>query len=209
MAIKVMASRKDAAGQSVWEPTLSYVGAVLALREYNMRDDSDFYAVVWDEPTQSLRQVTNSTTRCDTDGHCAEVDETPEVIAQAEPYVDRCALEQLRQENLDESRRVLKGRPVRVVKGRKVPRGTMGWVGWIEESSFGRPRGSTERLATIDSTPDERGDRTRYYRVSIGNLEVIEPDQFLRSEPELEADAARWATAHCWHVFMKPSGAGL
>ena len=203
-----MVSGTDAAGNAVRVPELSYVGAVLTLREYNMHDDSDFYAVVWDHATQSLQQIVYATTRCYTYGNGAEVDATPEVIALAERYVYHAALIHLRQANIGESRRVEKGRPVRVVKGRKVPKGTLGWVGWIEEANYGWTPGSTERLATIDSTPDERGERTRYYRVNTGNLEVVDPDQFLRSEAELVAEAERCASAHCWHVFMRPGGLG-
>lgn len=64
-----------------------YVGCVLQLRERNYHDDSDFYAVVWDEASQSVKSVDTWTTRFARPYFFREFeDATPEVMAKAETY---------------------------------------------------------------------------------------------------------------------------
>lgn len=70
---------------------VEYQGAVLTTREENYYDDSDFYAVVWDEETQSVKKVYYDTTRCYQYGF-ATVDATPEVEQKARKWLYRWAL---------------------------------------------------------------------------------------------------------------------
>ena len=42
---------------------MTYVGCVLSTREKNYHDDSDFYALVWDEAAQRIRSIEYDTTR--------------------------------------------------------------------------------------------------------------------------------------------------
>ena len=61
----------------------SYVGRVLETYEENGYHDSDFYAVVWDDETESIIHKQYATTRFYSNGYGAKVDATPEVIAKA------------------------------------------------------------------------------------------------------------------------------
>ena len=61
----------------------TYEGAVLSTGERNFRDDSDFYAKVWDETTGTVKTVEYATTRGWTYANSADVDATPEVRAKA------------------------------------------------------------------------------------------------------------------------------
>lgn len=42
----------------------TYFGCVMELGEHNYYDDSDFYAIVWDEEEQTFKSVEYATTRC-------------------------------------------------------------------------------------------------------------------------------------------------
>jgi hypothetical protein len=62
-----------------------YKGAVLAMYERNGYHDSDFFAVVWNQDSQSVIGVEYGTTRFGNGGY-ADVDATPEVIDLAKQY---------------------------------------------------------------------------------------------------------------------------
>jgi hypothetical protein len=64
---------------------VEYVGAVLGTRERNYYDDSDFYAVVWDEERQCVKSVEYATTRFG-GGGTASPDATEEVIQKVRDY---------------------------------------------------------------------------------------------------------------------------
>lgn len=61
----------------------SYTGCVLKTGEHNWHDDSDFYALVWDEKNGIVREIEYATTRGWTYHNTATVDATPEVLAKA------------------------------------------------------------------------------------------------------------------------------
>lgn len=62
-----------------------YQGAVISLYERNQYHDSDFFAIVWDQNSQSVRSVEYGTTRFGSGGY-ADIDATPEVISMAKKY---------------------------------------------------------------------------------------------------------------------------
>ena len=64
-------------------------GLVLKEFEKNWRDDSDFYAIVWDEERKEPFETMFATTRGWTYPCGCVVDATPEVIAQYEAYIVR------------------------------------------------------------------------------------------------------------------------
>lgn len=66
-----------------------YCGAVLRSYEHNGRDDSDFYAVVWDIDEQKTKEIEYDTTRYGGGGNCI-VDARPEHIASARQYASDC-----------------------------------------------------------------------------------------------------------------------
>ncbi len=118
----------------------SYVGCVLCTRERNYPDDSDFYAVVWDEEKQTCTEVVYDTTRSYMTGQ-AVVDATPEVKAKAGAWLKAWAIKRLTEEYNRKAeqvaREIAKGDQVRVVRGRKVPKGTEGTVFWKGERRYG------------------------------------------------------------------------
>lgn len=120
---------------------VSYQGAVLATRERNGYDDSDFYAVVWDG--EKLLTVTYGTTRFWTYPNHAEPDATPEVLEAVRAWL----LPQVVTARVNAIRRQLENpavlyRNVVVVRGRKVAKGTTGQVDLVALSNYD----NTERV---------------------------------------------------------------
>ena len=64
----------------------THVGKVLSLGERNGYDDSDFYAVVWDDEKNAPEEITYASTRGWTYPNGASVDATPEVVAKHEAW---------------------------------------------------------------------------------------------------------------------------
>lgn len=60
--------------------TPDYEGCVLDWYEHNGYDDSDWYAICWNEEKQTIDKVLFDTTRCACSGR-AEIDATPEVLS--------------------------------------------------------------------------------------------------------------------------------
>lgn len=111
----------------------SFVGAVLDTYERNMRDDSDFYAIVWDEEKQAVCDIEYATTRFPTYNHSAQVDATDDVKAKAVAYwsaTQRATVETSLRRKYAEPHI---GAQVRVTRGRKVPKGFTGRVASLEK----------------------------------------------------------------------------
>lgn len=107
-----------------------YVGCVLNTYEHNGYDDSDWYAVVWDEETKSVIEIEYDTTRAG-GGGWAEVDATEDTLRKAYRYYKHIgkALFDLKT-NISQAKKVNKGDTVRVIRGRKIPKGTEATVFW-------------------------------------------------------------------------------
>lgn len=109
----------------------SHVGLVLYTGERNYRDDSDFYAIVWNPATQKPETIEYATTRGWTYANSAKVDATPEVVA---AYAAWQKAERALAEAAAAAREALEprvGKVVRVVGGRG-PNGFVGtWVGTV------------------------------------------------------------------------------
>ena len=102
----------------------TFVGCVISTGEVNGYDDSDFYAVVWNEATQSPERIEYATTRAWCYPNSATVDATPEVLAKYATWqTEQKRLSALRAAEL-EARTVGKGKTCIVVKGRKIAKGT-------------------------------------------------------------------------------------
>ena len=106
----------------------THVGVVLALGEMNGYDDSDFYAVVW--TGTGTERVEYASTRGWTYPNGAAVDATPEVLAAYEAHCEAARAARRAAEEAAEAATPRKGRVVKVVRGRKVPKGTVGTVIW-------------------------------------------------------------------------------
>lgn len=111
----------------------SFKGAVLCTREYNGYDDSDFYAVVWDESKNCLRSIEYATTRAWTYNNHANVDATPEVIRKAQDWMVEWSIKALTNAYTIDSKKIQEGKQVKVISGKKVPIGTEGKLLRIED----------------------------------------------------------------------------
>ena len=129
----------------------THVGLVLATGEVNGYDDSDFYAVVWNAEKGAPERITYASTRGWTYPNGAAEDATPEVLAAYEAYCKkvRAEAEALRVKERVEreaaaaeraAKAPRKGGVVRVVRGRKVKKGTEGRCFWVGTTSIGAER---------------------------------------------------------------------
>ncbi len=194
----VMMCNKDDPGARPWGirddiyVRTTYKGCVLTTRERNGYHDSDFYAVVWDEDEQRVLEVEYASTR----GWCipnnAKADATEEVKVKAREWLVEWALQQWDDENKIQAKVVEPGKFVEIVKGRKYPIGTQGWVGYIVEGRWGM-------FVVLDTTEGER------IRVSLCNLEVVNPEQYLKGPDERERFANGVRRSNAWHIpFRRP-----
>lgn len=150
-----------------------HVGAVLADRERNYHDDSDFYAVYWDFEDGAPSTIEYATTRFGGGGSC-KVDATDEVRAlyeayQAEAY--RRAKYNREQGEREQDRRdallPTVGDRVRVIrKLKRVAKGTEGVIFWEGTCSY---NGST-RFGIKDADGEK-------HWVGIKSVELTEPEK--------------------------------
>ncbi len=128
----------DETAREIWTGQTHH-GLCLVERERNMRDDSDFLMTVWDVATGAPVELMFATTR-GWSYPCmgSRADATPDIVAKYEAW-------KLERENEARERRARveavtprKGRTVRVIAGRKVPKGTEAVVFWerIERVGF-------------------------------------------------------------------------
>lgn len=113
------------------ENVAEYAGCVLRTYEKNGYDDSDWYAVCWDQEKKSVVDIKYDTTRAG-GGGSAVVDATDDVIRQAYRYywsLGRSFFDT--RSNPDEAKRIRVGDTVKVVRGRKIKKGSEGGVFWV------------------------------------------------------------------------------
>lgn len=120
---------------------VSYEGMVLRLGEHNWYDDSDFYALVWDEATQSVKKVEYATTRGWTYHNSAKVDASDKIRHQAEMWETRRLLalytEQAKAEKLEALKKLETGVEVKSLTTRGKNKGVVGYVQRVMKSSYG------------------------------------------------------------------------
>lgn len=110
---------------------VQYIGCVLDTYEHNGRDDSDFYAVCWDEELGKVVTVEYDTTRCPAGG-TAQIDATESVIAKVYRFYKRSVTKSFDERDNETLAKIIhKGDEVQVIRGRKVAKGTIGKVFWI------------------------------------------------------------------------------
>ncbi len=180
---------------------IMYKGCVLDLRERNYYDDSDFYAIVWDEEKQIIKDIEYATTRFPSDGSYAEIDATKEVIQKAEKYMENRYFDEWKKWNKQQAETVEKEKTVKVVKGRKVPIGTIGKVFFIKTMYFGYKGYQTAiKIGLLDK------DGNKHYTY-IDNVEVVNPEQYELPEDEGRAVAKRKTKCHYWYdAIYLPKG---
>lgn len=107
-----------------------YIGCVLDTYERNGYDDSDWYAICWDECEGKVVEVNYDTTRA-AGGGWAKIDATEETLRKAyRYYFDLCRLEFDKRWNELQAKDVKVGDDLQVIRGRKVPKGTVGKCFW-------------------------------------------------------------------------------
>ena len=128
--------KKEMASMSVigYDGKESYKGLVLQTYEKNGYEDSDFFAIVWDEEKQGLYHVEYDTTRCGGNG-TAEVDATADVIRKARKYVAKIQFKKISNELAQEALTPDKGKMVRIERGRKY-KGREGVIFWVGVNKF-------------------------------------------------------------------------
>lgn len=126
-----------------------YVGCVLDTYEHNGSWDSDWYAICWDDKQQRVIEVQYDTTRFAGGGH-ANVDATLETLLKVYRYYKKSVTDFFDEvENPYQAKKVRKGDSVRVIRGRKVSKGTEGIVFWIG-STFNYYSGRKEERVGIE-----------------------------------------------------------
>lgn len=114
-----------------------YAGMVVGKYERNGYDDSDFIAVVWDPETGAPFEVCYASTRGWTYANSANIDATPEVKAKYDAWLAA------RAKSAEDARAAriaatpAKGKTLKVVAGRKVPKGTLGVCIWAGTTRYG------------------------------------------------------------------------
>jgi len=173
----------------------SYVGAVLDDREENGYHDSDFYAVVWDEDESKLKKVVYNSTRYAGGGSCT-IDATPDTLEKARNWLTSWAIEFLQNKHTKDSTTPVCGRKVRVVKGRKVPKGTEGILFWMDAT----PQHYTKIGIATSEEKDGNGQYTDVVWSYLKNVEVVNPEQYLPPTKEMEEEAAQLASSNAWYL---------
>jgi hypothetical protein len=129
------------AGYDIWVRT-THEGLVLADREINGYDDSDFYAIVWNDEKGAPERVTYASTRGWTYPNGCAVDATDEVKAKYTAYCEREAAAARAAAAAREAATPKKGRKartVRKVKGKNaVEAGVTGTIFWVGTDRYAR-----------------------------------------------------------------------
>ena len=173
----------------------TYKGCVLETREYNGRDDSDFYALCWDEATQSIAKVNYATTRGWTYPNGASEDATEDVRQKASAWIRKIVKAQWVASNRAQAEKPAVGKRVELVrnvttKGVKYEKGLVGEVSW---AGMGQKfsRWDVPELRVCVSLHDGRSFYTKATAVR-----VLDPECYLKSDSEGDRSARQSET--CW-----------
>lgn len=181
-----------------------YDGAVLCDREHNYYDDSDGYSHVWDAEKQTIAYKGTWTTRAGTNHAGTKVDAFDGPYAMdiltflRKWYLG--VMQAKRSSDYDKDKEdalfpAVKGKRVRVVKGRKVPKGTEGVVIWAQEQSY-----SYYDKGWRIGIKDDNGD---VHWTAASNAEVIDPD--IPHPDDYETDAEIIERANTYDIYSLAS----
>lgn len=171
----------------------TYKGCVLYVGEHNFYDDSDFYAIVYNAAENKLEKITYATTRFWTYMNNAQVDATEETIKAVLQLRKAQTSQEAKEFSVQESKKIEVGKMVKVVKGRKIAKGTIGKVMWIKDNPYNgsNPVVSIEVGNTIQ-------------RTYMDNLEVLNPEAYTLSEKDTEYLAHRRLMFDRWSHLYTP-----
>jgi hypothetical protein len=168
-----------------------FKGCVLEIGEMNFHDDSDFYAVVWDEAARCVHRIGDGTTRASAPSVC-RIDATPETIAKAQAWmVNVWAPPHVRRGIETKRAKVEKGDRVRVNRGRKVAKGTEGVVFFMQEVRFSYHNVQTKIGVATTDRKDARGrfvDVAWTYLANVDKLDIVPT-----TDAEVAAASLAWA----------------
>jgi hypothetical protein len=120
----------------------THKGLVLQTYERNGYDDSDFYAVVWNEDKGCCEHICYASTRGWSYPNGASVDATPEVVAKADALAAKAKAEAAEKRAAREAITPTKGKTVRVItksRGKDAPEvGESGTVFYFAKDRFDR-----------------------------------------------------------------------
>lgn len=168
---------------TVTGPVENYYGATLQKYERNGYDDSDFFAIVWDEETSSILHIEYATTRFWSYENVATVDATPEVEDKAEACMAEMLFQAYTDSDYAQARSVtVKGRRVRSLTKRGKNVDQEGVVKWFLEkrSQYGTWSYGFKVGFLVDGESE-----LRY--VNDDKLEVVDPADSTDEERRIRA----------------------
>tara|TARA_Y100001933_G_C19010015_1_gene568367 strand:- start:1632 stop:2252 length:621 start_codon:yes stop_codon:yes gene_type:complete len=195
----IYSDTRDGGHAEILETKETYVGKVLETYEENGHNDSDFYAVVWDDETNCLHHKLYATTRFYSNGYGAKIDATPEIVAKATAERKSRFLQSEVEKDEEKAKTIAKGKKVEVVSGRK-NRGAIGevfWVGSPEKFSYY----SKEHRSVGIKLNDERDDNGKFKNVVFAydyNCGVINYESHLTDKKHLEEIATNKANSYSY-----------
>ena len=195
----VYSKERDGGHAEIIETKETYVGRVLETYEENGYHDSDFYAIVWDDETNSLIHKQFATTRFYSNGYGAKIDATPEVITKATAERKARFLKSAIEKDEETAKTVAKGKMVEINRGRK-NRGIIGevfWVGNPEKFSYY----AKEHRSVGIKLDDERDDNGKFKNIVFAydyNCDVINFESHLTDTKELEEIATNKAKSYSY-----------
>jgi hypothetical protein len=154
-------------------PIETWTGCVLWTGEHNWHDDSDFYAVVWDDAAGQTREIEYASTRGWTYHNSAVIDASEEFQAKAAAYLGRIRAENEALRRAQEAKTPMVGKEVRSLTTRGKNKGVVGMVRRIQPDQYNRSRWASN-VAAIEIAGEDK-----YRYISVDRLEVINPEQYL------------------------------
>ena len=195
----VYSKERDGGHAEIIETKETYVGRVLETYEENGYHDSDFYAIVWDDETNSLIHKQFATTRFYSNGYGAKIDATPEIVEKATAERKNRFLKSAIEDDEEKAKTITKGKMVEINRGRK-NRGVIGevfWVGNPEKFSYY----AKEHRSVGIKLDDERDDNGKFKNIVFAydyNCDVINFESHLTDAKELEEIATNKANSYSY-----------
>ena len=116
-----------------------FTGCVLGVTENNGYHDSDFFAIVWDNEQNCVRTIEDGTTRAYAPSKYHRPDASIEVLEKARAWwASEIGPKKAKEALLARANAIEIGSIVKVVKGRKIPKGMVGEVVWKGKDAYNR-----------------------------------------------------------------------
>lgn len=195
----VYSKERDGGHAEIIETKETYVGRVLETYEENGYNDSDFYAIVWDDETNSLIHKQFATTRFYSNGYGAKIDATPEIIEKATAERKTRFLKSAIEKDEETAKTVAKGKMVEINRGRK-NRGIIGEVFWVGNPDKFSYYAKEHRSVGI-KLDNERDDNGKFKNIVFAydyNCDVINFESHLTNTKELEETATNKANSYSY-----------